>query len=233
MNWVWVLLLVLGILLALLLVLLLFTPITLEVHYKREGKDDRLHVGVRALFGLIKLGYDVPILTMMERTGKIAVKKDPAKNMPKHQKGWVSLTVDKLQKMFSRIRTIRRRIGKYKKAIHHLTKTYEVHSFKWTTLFGTGDAADTATIAGLGWALKGFIASNIYTFFTVKKKLQYNVRPHFQAKGFATELSLTVKIWLGRTIVRMLPLALLFLKETRKAKRRKKARAGTAGATSG
>jgi hypothetical protein len=229
MTWVWGILLLLGVVLA----LLFFTPVTLEVHYKREGKDDRLHLGIRALFGLVKLGYDVPIVAMMERTGKIALKKDPAEMMPKTQKGWVTLTVEKLQKIFNRIEKIRKRLRKYKKALRNLTKTYEIHSFEWSTMFGTGDAADTAMIAGLGWAVKGMIAGYIYMFFKVKKRLQYNIRPHFQAKGFRTDFSMMMKIWIGKTFIRMIPLALLYFKEGRKEKQKKKTRAGAAETSTG
>ncbi|HEU4963801.1 MAG TPA: DUF2953 domain-containing protein [Bacilli bacterium] len=229
MIWVWGILLLLGVLLALLLLI----PLHVEVHYKRENKDDRLHIGVRALFGLIKLGYDVPILTMMERTGKIGFKKEPAEATPKQKKGWVTLTVEKLHKIFEEIEKVRKRISKYKGAIKRLTKSYEVESYKWYTMFGTGDAADTATISGLLWALKGFIGGYVYTYFRVKKRLQYTVKPHFQAKGFRMDFAMRIKIHLGKTIIRAIPLLLLYWKEGRKKKRRKKQRAQAAEPSTG
>ncbi|MGZ4122010.1 MAG: DUF2953 domain-containing protein [Tumebacillaceae bacterium] len=216
MTWVWVLVA----LLVVVLLLILFVPVTAEVHYKREGKDDRLHVGVRALFGLVRLGYDIPIIDLMERRGKVKVKKEPAKQMPKNSKGWVTITVEKIEKLARDIQKVRERIGKYKRAIRKMSKSFQIESFRWKTMFGTGDAAQTAVITGLAWGFKGFLGGMMYQYFTVKKRLQYDVKPHFQAKGFRTELKCMIRFQIGKTLAAGLTLALLYWKEGRKQKHR-------------
>jgi len=211
MSWVWGLLLALGIVLLLVLIL----PVHLELHYKRENKDDRLHLGVRALFGLVKLGYDIPIVSIMERTGAIGFKKDPAEAMPDGQRGWVTLTVEKIQEILRTIRKIVRRISKFRIAIHKFTKVYHVESLKWRTKFGTGDAANTAMITGLAWGFKGVLGAYIYRYFSVEKRLQYDVQPHFQAQGFYTELSCIIRFRPGKAIVATLRLVLLWMREAK------------------
>jgi len=210
MTWGWALLLLLvGVLL-----LILFTPVSIELHYRREGKDDRLHVGVRALFGLVKLGYDVPIVDLLSRTGGvIAFKAEPTEAAPKATRGWVTVSVETVEKVLRRMHRIRERIGHYKRAIRRLTRSFTIQSFKWRTRFGTGDAADTATLTGVGWAIKGIMGAFMYQYFTVPKRLQYEVKPHFQAVGFRTEVSCIIRFWLGKTILAGLALVFLWLKE--------------------
>jgi hypothetical protein len=209
MEWLWWLLLALAAFLLLAMVL----PVTIEVHYKREGRDDWLHVGVRAFFGLIKLGYDVPIVALMERRGMIAVKKVPAEEMPQNKKGWVTITVEKIQQAMRKFNKINKRIGKYKRAIRRMTKTFHIVSFKWRTAFGTGDAAQTGCMTGLAWGLKGVFSSILYRYFRVTTRLLYDVKPHFQAKGFRTELSCIIRFCPGKAILAGITLAFLWLRE--------------------
>jgi hypothetical protein len=213
MTWVWGVLLALLLAVVLALVLLLVTPMYVEVLYKREGKDDRLHVGVRALFGLLKLGYDVPIMALMERSGAITLRKEPAEKMPRGKKGWTTVTVEKFEKWQRQFRRVMDRIGKYKRAMRKLTRTFHIVSFHWRTRFGTGDAAQTATMTGLAWGLKGILGGMLYRYFTVDKRLRYDVRPHFQAKGFYTELTCIIRFWPGKAMMAGLTLVFLWLKE--------------------
>lgn len=211
MSWVWGLLLALGIVLLLVLIL----PVRLELHYKRENKDDRLHLGVRAFFGLVKLGYDIPVVAIMERSGAIGFKKDPAEEMPDKQKGWVTLTTEKINKIMRHIRRVLRRVRRFRIALHKFSKTFHMESLKWRTKFGTGDAADTAMITGLAWGFKGVLGSYIYRFLSVEKRLQYDVQPHFQAQGFYTELTCIIRFRPGKTILAALGLVLLWMREAK------------------
>ncbi|WP_157729461.1 DUF2953 domain-containing protein [Tumebacillus algifaecis] len=209
MAWYGIVLLALTLFLMLALVL----PVRIEVHYKRDGRDDRLHLGVRVLFGLIKFGYDVPTVAFMERAGMIGIKKEPAKGMPKRKQGWVTITVEKLQKIQRQINQFRRRIGKYKRAMRKFTKTFHIESFKWRTMFGTGDAAQTGYTTGLAWGIKGMLSSFIYRYLSVSTRLCYDVKPHFQAKGFRTELSCIIRFRPGKAIFAGLTLVFLWLRE--------------------
>jgi len=209
MTWGWALLL----LLLMLLVLVLIIPVKIELHYKREGKDDRLHVGVRALFGLVRLGYDVPVVELLGRANAVQLKAEPAEGAPKEHKGWVTITAEMVEKVFRQVRRIAKRIAKYKEAIRRLTKSFRIESLEWRTMFGTGDAADTATLTGLGWGVKGVVGGVLYRFFRVKRRLFYDVKPHFQAKGFRTELFCIIRFRLGKTIFAGLTLVFLWLME--------------------
>lgn len=209
MTWGWGLLLAFGIV----IMLILFVPVKVEIHYKREGKDDRLHLGIRALFGLVRLGYDIPIVALFNKGNAILVKKDPARQMPEGQKGWVSVTIEKLEKIARQIHQIRERIRKYKRAIRRLSKSFHIKQFRWETQFGTGDAAHTATLAGLGWAVKGVMSGVMYSYFSVEKRLRYNIRPHFRAKGFRTDLRCIIGFTLGNVMIAVLTLAFLWLME--------------------
>jgi hypothetical protein len=219
MTWVWVVLTVLVVVLLLILLL----PVTAEVHYKREGRDDRLHLGIRALFGLVRLGYDIPIIDLMERRGTVKVKQEPSKQMPKSKKGWTTVTVEKIEKIANRIHAMREKYGKYKRAVRKLTKTFHITSFRWKTMFGTGDAAQTAMITGLAWGLKGVLGGLFYRYFTVEKRLQYDVKPHFQAKGFRTEMVCIIKICPGKALLAGVKLGLTYLKDSKLSKRAKTA----------
>lgn len=185
MTWGW------GLLLGLLvvIVILLLLPVRIEVHFKREGMDDRLHLGVRALFGIVRLGYDIPVAALMERTGKITIKKDPAKQMPVRKKGWVTITIEEIDKAMHKFNDIRKRFAKYKSAIRRVTRTFHLESTSWKTKFGTGDAAQTGWLTGLGWGLKGVLSGVLYRYFTVDCRIVYDVQPHFRAQGFRTEFT--------------------------------------------
>lgn len=209
MTWGWGILLALGAV----ILLILLVPIQVELHYKREGKDDRLHLGIRALFGLVRLGYDIPVMALFNKGSAVIVKKDPAKQMPKEQRGWVTVTVEKIDKFARQVRKIRERIGKYKRALLRLSKCFHLMQFRWDTMFGTGDAARTATLAGLGWAIKGVLSGLLYSYVSVEKRLRYNIQPHFQAKGFRTELRCIIRFTLGKVIIAVLTLAFLWLME--------------------
>jgi hypothetical protein len=200
-------------LLGLALSLLLLFPIYVEVDFRREGKDDHLHIGVRAAAGLLRLGYEIPVIALLEQSRQIVMIKEPTKQMPKGKRGKVTITVEKIEKFMRMIRRFRKRFGKFKRAILRLTKTYELHKYEWRTVFGTGDAAKTAYVAGLAWGLKGLIAGMVYRNLTVKQRLKYEVKPHFQAQGFRTELTCIIRFWIAKAMVATLILVFLWLRE--------------------
>ncbi|PWK14441.1 DUF2953 domain-containing protein [Tumebacillus permanentifrigoris] len=209
MTWGWGLLLGLSVV----IVILLLLPVRVEVHFKREGMDDRLHLGVRALFGIVRLGYDIPVVALMERTGKIAIKKEPAHQMPESKKGWVTLTIEEIDKGMRKLNDVRKRIGKYKRAIRRLTRSFRLEQTTWKTKFGTGDAAQTGWLTGLGWGLKGVCSGVLYRYFTVESRIVYDVQPHFRAKGFRSEFTCIIRFCPGKTMIAGLTLVILWVME--------------------
>ncbi|MFD2168840.1 DUF2953 domain-containing protein [Tumebacillus lipolyticus] len=207
--WYWIVLLALAVFLLFAMVL----PVTIEVQYRREGRNDRLHVGVRALFGLIRLGYEVPTVALLEQRMQIGFKRKLTAGDNPHAGGWVTITVEKIQQFQRQVDELRARIGKYKRALRRFTKSFHIESLRWRTAFGTGDAAQTGSITGMAWAVKGSLASILYRQFTVESSLRYTVQPNFQAKGFRTDLVCIIRFLPGKAILAGLTLAFLWLRE--------------------
>ncbi len=192
----------LALLLLMIVVLLVILTSYIHFHFRvcRLGKDDRIELDLRALFGLVKFHYELPALVFQGIEKGIKVKLEESGLAPVRTDQDLEEQIDK-QSVADWLKNIRIAV----KATHGLNKWLkdtmshvEITKLDWSTDFSMGDAAYTATAAGAFWGLKWTLAGWISRFVRLKKSPRMFVAPVFSDEiSFSTEAVCVGKLSMG------------------------------------
>lgn len=201
---------------AVILILLYFMPIVVRLDIKKDNENDKITIGIRTLYGLIKLRSEIPFLKIVFENGRPALKyKVEVANKEK----------SKLLARFTKILSMREGEGLYKlykksghkflPVLRYIMSKTRISEFNLKLSLGTGDAALTGILYGVTWIVIG----NIMTFTRSLLKV-YNPRvavvPIFSRVQLSLDFNCIINLKLGHIInagIRALPAIMSSMKE--------------------
>lgn len=196
----------LAILLALLLlvVLLLLLVLASSIHFHfrlcRLGKDDRIELDIKALFGLVKFHYELPALVYESLEQGIKVKLEKSGIAPVKVDSDKEEQIDKesVSEWLKNFRTALKATRGLRQWLIQTVSHVQITRLDWSTDFSLGDAAHTATAAGALWGMKWTIAGWISRYVRLLHSPRMFVAPVFRDEMcFATEAVCTGKLSAG------------------------------------
>ncbi|ASA22966.1 DUF2953 domain-containing protein [Paenibacillus donghaensis] len=186
----------------LLLVLILVLASSIHFHFRvfRLGKDDRVEFDLKALYGLVKVHYELPkviyesllqgVKVKVEASGIAPVQKDTDKEGQVDKKT-LSDWLDDAKKALKATRDLK---GWLFDTLAHV----RISKLDWSTDFSLGDAAATATAAGALWGLKWMLTGWFSRVVRLEHAPRLYVKPVFvDQAGFSTELVCAGKLSLA------------------------------------
>ncbi|WP_151734433.1 DUF2953 domain-containing protein [Paenibacillus tengchongensis] len=168
----------------LLIVIVLILSSFIHFHFRlcRQGKDDRIEFDIRALFGSVKIHYEVPTLVFknlqegvkvkLEETGTGPLKEQPDKD-GHIDKGTVTRWLDDFKLALRATKGLRKWL---KETLSHV----RISQLDWSTDFSLGDAAYTAAAAGALWGMKWTAAGWLSGQVRLQRQPRLFVVPVFQ-----------------------------------------------------
>lgn len=170
-----------------------------EFYFSRVKDNDTLSVEMRALFGLVKYRYVIPIIQFKGFTRGIFIKSETVKSSKSELKDETRdhITKEKI-------------IDYYKEAKELLVHTLNLYGWmkmtlakvectelKWITRVGLGDAPETAITTGAVWAIKSSLLGFSIPFVKLVAKPRIDVIPQYNQKQFATEFRFAgrIRMW--------------------------------------
>ncbi|WP_239614075.1 DUF2953 domain-containing protein [Cohnella mopanensis] len=207
--WLWI---VLAIVIAG-LVAALFSRIRVRVRYSRSGRLDQLVVVIQALYGLFHYQVNLPSIVIRgwnvvykeHREGNIL---GPKRNNKKRIIG--RLTIVRYMKAY---RTILLSTTKFRRWARQTMKKIECTRWRLDFRVGTGDAASTATMTGLLWAVSGCASGAAAQLISLKTSPQGDIAPNYSSTEFTVvweadfRIRLSAALWavvkLGTSTIRI------------------------------
>lgn len=186
--------LAIPLILLLLVIEVLLVILTSYIHFHfrvcRLGKDDRIELDVKAIFGLVKFHYELPALVFegiekgikvkLEESGITPVRKDEDKDE--------QIDKESVAEWLSHIRKALKATHDLKKWLKDTLSHVQITKLDWSTDFSLGDAAYTATAAGAFWGLKWTFVGWFSKLVRLKKAPRLFVAPVFRDEVcFSTE----------------------------------------------
>lgn len=194
--------------LVVLLILLYLMPVTLSIEFKRNKEDDNITIGVRTLYGLLKLKSEIPFLELILKNGRPAVKYK------------VELADSKRSRLFARftklftiteggdILKLFRAYGKrILSALNYMLSKTEIRNFDLKFTLGTGDAASTGILYGAVWIFIGGMMSLTRSCIYVSRP-RIVVVPIFNRAELHVDFSCIIRMRTGHIIntgIRVIP----------------------------
>lgn len=204
-----------GLFVVVLVVAACSSQVVINGDVKRIGTNDDAKVRIRALFGLLKFKYEIPIAKLegmsIKMQEEVSTKNAGIDTWKEYNDEInpekVASALDKMKQILVFTKDL---TGWLKKT---MTKV-EVTSWSWSTSVGTGDAMWTAMATGAIWSVQSSVLGLLSQFVQVKTEPVMEVQPIFNRSGFATEWSCIAQIRFGYAILAGLQL-LLRVKKTK------------------
>lgn len=208
--WVWI---CIGILLVILVTIWL-SDIQIHLQFRKFAHNDEITLQIRLLFGLVKLDYKVPRLTLEGWQKGLTYRQKETDNVfGSHNKEHVGhLDFEKLKQKHEKFQLLINATSGWKIWYKQFLRKIRVTKMNWSTDIGIGSAADTAVATGVVWAVKSVATGWAAGTFRFMQNPRLAVYPQFHTPQFATELDCIAKIRFGQAIVAGLALIVRVLK---------------------
>ncbi|MCD7032762.1 DUF2953 domain-containing protein [Metabacillus sp. GX 13764] len=185
------------------LAMILATKITVILHLKREGKNDRLTVKFKAWYGLLRYTVDIPGAKWNEKDGSLDIKKE--KNAGNSESGGSSseekISSHDVLAGIKDVRELTEHVVKLHSIARKFLKKVRVARLEWISEIGTGDAASTGFAAGAGWSIKFTVFAVIDQYFSVTEAPCFHIQPNFQKACANTYLQGIFHFRIGNAIL--------------------------------
>ncbi|WP_449537253.1 DUF2953 domain-containing protein [Ferdinandcohnia sp. Marseille-Q9671] len=199
----WLLYLFLFLLFIIFLILLIaITKLTVYVQANHSQNNNQIKIRFSIWFGLIRYTITIPNgkddkdTSDIERkketqTDRISKKKEKKKKHP--IKDFLAYAHDS--------KVILNRVVDLIPIIKDFLKKVTITKFEWHSQIGTGDAAQTGIVTGVGWSIKGTIVGVISHYLNLKVHPDYSITPYFQHTVSETKLGCMFHFRIGQAMV--------------------------------
>ncbi|WP_240343881.1 DUF2953 domain-containing protein [Paenibacillus sp. SYP-B3998] len=176
-----------------------------EFYFSRVKDNDTLSVEMRALFGLVRYRYVIPIIQFKGFGQGIMIKSETVTKSNSKSKSNAELKDAQKEHI-----TKEKIISFYKKAKIALVNTLHLYDWmkmtlakvectelRWTTRVGVGDAPETAITTGAIWAIKSSLLGFGIQYIKLQTKPMIDVVPQYNQMHFDTELRAAgrIRVW--------------------------------------
>ncbi|MGZ0041781.1 DUF2953 domain-containing protein [Paenibacillus ottowii] len=206
--WKWIGIAVIIVILIVLAILL--SHIRLKLEIAKHDNDDRAHLEIRFLYGLIKMNYDIPALLITGLKKGILYRLDRHKNIHKTDASVDSGNIDteKIKQFIHDIQVLLKGTKSLRRWMRHTLAHVTVSKMEWSTNISLADAAYTATSTGILWGLKTSLIGYTSSIVRMDCTPKVFVVPYWVDRlRFTTILNCEAQISLGYLIFSMLILA--------------------------
>lgn len=205
-------------LLFLIIVILLLSHIKLRFLAKKSNKNDMITVDVTLLFGMVSLHYKIPEIELKNLQDGLIIRGEKSNNLNEGQtanqeqeinKRKIEQWIENFKEMLEATLGLR---GWLKATMKHI----KVTQLDWSTNIALSNAAHTATLTGLAWALKSTLVGFLSYHISLQQRPKLFVVPKFGTPPlFASQLKCTARIRLGYALYASFVLIFRVLRENK------------------
>lgn len=198
--WLW-LLWIAGTIVVVCFIAALFSRIRVRVRYSRSGHLDQLVVVTQALYGLFH--YQIILPTIVIRDWSVIFREKSVGGLPgghnqKKKRRFIGRgTILRYARAY---RTLLLSTKKFRRWARQSMKKVECTRWRLDFRVGTGDAASTAVVSGLLWAISGCASGVAGQYITLKTSPQGQVATNYSAPEFTVVWEADFRIRLGTAL---------------------------------
>ncbi|WP_138492994.1 DUF2953 domain-containing protein [Paenibacillus pinistramenti] len=214
--WIWIWIGLLAAVLILLIAAAMRSKITVSVHVRKQNEDDQIHADMRALFGLVKVHYEVPKIKFDSLKKGFKVQTERETNVPGmsgQTPNEQHIGTEKIHRWSEIYKQLLQSTDGLKQWMDATLKHLNVIKLEWLTDFSMQEADHTAVASGLLWSVKNFVVGGLSFRVRMKNPPSVEVKPSFGASPhFTSQLDCIAQIRLGHAMYAGLTLITRVLK---------------------
>jgi hypothetical protein len=197
-----------GLFFLLILIVILSSQVVVVGHLRRLGDNDDVELNIKALYGIIRYKFKVPIIQF---TGTSVQLKEQVSKTNVSANTWSQyyedIDADKVMKSIDKFKHILEITRNLKGWVRQTLSKVSLIEWKWSTSVGTGDAMWTAMATGALWSVKTSIIGVLSQMVKLKAEPKMIVQPIYLGSVFRTEWSCIAQIRFGYAILAGLQLS--------------------------
>ncbi|WP_028610487.1 DUF2953 domain-containing protein [Paenibacillus harenae] len=191
-----------GLFFLLIFTIILMSPVVINGHLRRMGSNDDAELRIKALYGIIRFRYKVPLI---EFTGTTLQMKKQVETENAGINTWKQfadeIDTDRVVGSIDKMKKILQLTKDLKGWVRQTMTRVSLVEWKWTTSVGTGDAMWTAMATGFVWSVKTSILGILSQIVILKAEPEMQVQPNYKNSAFTTEWSCIAQIRFGYAIL--------------------------------
>lgn len=183
------------------LILIIYIPFYAYIRIIKKNDKEHIELGVIAIKGLIKFGFEIPFIDIIKLGNKYSVEFGERLESGEQEKDIVNKTkklrFDKLIKKFNKTKKMRDVFNAF---INYLIKKIQIKKIIWKSNVGLDDAALTGIASGVLWMMKGLVVS-LVSNKTNLEEINIDITPYFDESVFETDFHCIIKLKLAHIII--------------------------------
>lgn len=193
MIWLWICVIIGQSLLAFVVML---SNIRMQMHFSRVGENDHFIIRVRALYGLVRFHYVIPLLKFAGLKGIfIEHKHGMTKDIRPSSQDIIDMKkITQFYEQSNKLLTHTEGLTTWtKQTMKHVSVT----ELRWSTRIGLKDAPQTAILTGVIWGLKSSIVHLGAKNTMLRTQPKLHVFPLYNRQHFSTEVIVVghIRVW--------------------------------------
>jgi hypothetical protein len=183
--------------------IVVFSSVRIGIHFQRVHDNDQLAIDIKALFGLVHLKYEVPVLKLKERFSSVEVKTEVESGNENItlRAARKTITPNMVMQMAQKSRQSLRYVHGFLDWVKQTLAYIRCEKLTWYSKIGTGDAAETGVLTGLVWGVKTSLLGYGLRHLSLRTVPSVNVIPLYDQRLFHSELKCILRIRVGHAIL--------------------------------
>lgn len=163
---------------------------------RRERENDRVTIELSAIFGLIRYKIDIPAIKFIDWYHGISIKQQGVNQTTNqvHNKDKLFLRKSTLLRNWRKAQQFLKATTGFNEWFKRLLARISCEELRWTSRIGLEDAAATAVMTGVIWAIKSTLTGVAVQYVRMKQQPQLAVLPQYNKLHFSTNLHISGRI---------------------------------------
>ncbi|MGZ0086738.1 DUF2953 domain-containing protein [Caldibacillus thermoamylovorans] len=186
------------------LLLLASMKVSVAIAFRHVRNDEECKIVVRTLFGLFRYTIRIPLLKPEwdGKTPQVAfVQKQGVGGTRDKEEKKGKLTPAKVARFIRQVKRFLRQVVDLHEIMKQFYRHVTVTQWEWKTRIGTGDAASTGLLVGLGWSLKYMIIGAVSRYMNMKTVPVVAVVPAYDQAVSETAFACMIHFRIGHAMV--------------------------------
>ncbi|WP_031407636.1 DUF2953 domain-containing protein [Geobacillus vulcani] len=188
----------------LLLLLVAWMKVSVTIVFRHRQDDDEAKIVVRTLFGLLRYTVRIPLIKVDMDPDAPGVaflhKKGMGGTRGKEEKRG-TVTPQKIADLFRQLKRFLEQVVDLHEIMKQFYRHVTITKWEWKTRIGTGDAASTGLLVGLGWSLKYMIIGAASRCMNMKTTPAVAVMPAYDRTASETMFLCMIHFRIGHAMV--------------------------------
>jgi hypothetical protein len=188
--------------LLLFLFMLAMMKLSVTIFFQHAQDDDEWKITFRTLFGIVRYTVHIPLVKVETTSpGIVIAHKKSMGNTTNSKEKRSKYTPKEIMNIFRKAREFTERVVHLNDIMKNFFRHVSITKFEWQTKIGTGDAAATGMIVGLGWSLKYSVLAVCSKYMKLKTTPMITIIPSFHQAVSETKFICMIHFRIGHAML--------------------------------